>query len=68
MNQASAADRLRLAIEMFDFGLSMQRSRLHRMNPGADDAVIDTAVQDWLLSRPWAPLGKAMGRSSSRFA
>lgn len=62
------ARRLRLALDMFEFGEQMQRSRLRRLNPQASDAEIDEAVRSWLLARPGAALGDADGRPSQRFA
>ena len=46
----------------------MQRARLRRERPGAADAEIESAIQRWLLSRPDAPVGDAVGRASQRFA
>jgi hypothetical protein len=68
VEEPSSAERLRLAIEMFDFGMLMQRTRLRREHPEAAESAIDLAVQEWLLSRPGAPLGDAIGRPSARFA
>jgi len=68
MEEVSPAERLRLAIGMFEFGLGMQRARLRRTYPDASDNAIDAAVQEWLFARPWAPLGDAGGRPSVRFA
>ncbi|MFF3226724.1 hypothetical protein ACFYV7_28285 [Nocardia suismassiliense] len=68
MPEESPAQRLRLAFEMYDFGVRMQRARIRRTRPGATEAEIEEAVQDWLLSRPGAPLGDALGRPSTRFA
>jgi hypothetical protein len=68
MAEETAAERLRLAIDMFEFGVRMQRARLHRTYPAADDAVLDAAVQEWLLERPRAALGDAPGSPSTRFA
>jgi hypothetical protein len=63
-----AARRLRLALEMFEFGEQMQRSRLRRLHPDVSDAEIDEKVRSWMLSRPGAALGDGVGRPSSRFA
>lgn len=68
MDDDSPADRLRLAIDMFEFGLGMQRARLRREHPDADESVIDSAIDEWLLSRPFEPLGGGRGRPSARFA
>jgi len=68
VSDSAAARRLRLALDMFEFGEQMQRARLRRLNPDASEADIDAAVQSWLLARPGAPLGDAVGRPSHRFA
>ncbi|TLG16530.1 hypothetical protein FEK35_04625 [Nocardia cyriacigeorgica] len=67
MDEDSPAERLRVAIAMFEFGLGMQRARLRRVHPNADESVIDSAVDEWLLSRPYEPLGEGRGRPSARF-
>lgn len=67
MSDSAAGRRLRLALDMYELGEQMQRSRLRRLNPDAPNKEIDTAVQSWLLSRPGAPLGDAEGRPSRRF-
>jgi hypothetical protein len=68
VSDAAPARRLRLALDMFEFGEQMQRARLRRRRPQASDAEIDEAVRLWLLSRPGATLGDAEGRPSQRFA
>ncbi|WP_433663946.1 hypothetical protein ACQPW1_18630 [Nocardia sp. CA-128927] len=68
MPEESPGQRLRLAFEMYDFGVRMQRARIRRTRPEATEAEVEAAVQDWLLSRPGAPLGDAFGRPSTRFA
>ncbi|MGW4767940.1 hypothetical protein ACWEO2_07850 [Nocardia sp. NPDC004278] len=66
--EETPGQRLRLALEMHEFGVLMQRARIRRMRPDATDAEVDEAVQIWLLSRPSAPLGDSAGRPSRRFA
>lgn len=68
MSDSAAARRLRLALDMYEFGEQMQRARLRRLNPEASEADIDAAVRSWLLARPGAPAGDAEGRPSRRFA
>lgn len=67
MTDSAAARRLRLALDMYEFGERMQRARLRRLHPGASDEEIEAAIGDWLLSRPGAPLGDGPGRPSHRF-
>jgi hypothetical protein len=68
MTDSPAAQRLRLALDMYEFGEQLQRSRLRRLNPEASDAEIDAAIGSWLLDRPGAAHGDAPGRPSHRFA
>ncbi|MGE5827740.1 MAG: hypothetical protein ACM30G_05160 [Micromonosporaceae bacterium] len=56
MPEESAADRLRLALDMYEFGEAMQRARLRRERPTATAAEIDAAVQHWLLWRRDPPI------------
>lgn len=67
MPKDSAAKRLRLALDMYETGEQMQRSRLKRLNPQATDAEIEAAVRAWRVTRPGAPSGDAVGRRSRRF-
>ncbi|HCT77506.1 MAG TPA: hypothetical protein DGG94_21395 [Micromonosporaceae bacterium] len=67
-DQSAAAARLRLALEMYEFGEQAQRSRLRRLRPTATDEEIEKAVRAWRVSRPGAPMGDAIGRPSHRFA
>jgi hypothetical protein len=68
MTEETAAQRLRLALDMFELGVNMQRARLRRERPTASDEEIESAVQLWLLARPGAPAGDAAGHVSHRFA
>jgi hypothetical protein len=67
VSDSPAARRLRLALDMYEFGEQMQRARLHRLSPEASEGDIDAAVGSWLARRPGAPLGDAPGRPSHRF-
>ena len=62
MEDDGPAARLRLALEMFDFGVRMQRARLRREHPDLDEARIDDLMQDWMLHRPGAVHGDCAGR------
>ena len=68
MSDESAAERLRIALDLYEVGERMQRMRLRREQPAASDVDIDAAIQRWLRSRPDAPLGDATGSPSSRFS
>lgn len=61
------AQRLRLALDMYDVGEQMLRQRLKRERPTAGEAEIDAEVNTWLLTRPGAQYGDCLGRPSHRF-
>lgn len=46
------AERLRIAMELRDFGIEMYRQRMIRENPQATDTEIDALVWAWLLAPP----------------
>ena len=52
-----AAERLRLALDMYEFGEAMVRARLRREKRGASDLEIDVLVQAWLTDVPPPSLG-----------
>jgi hypothetical protein len=60
--------KLRLALDMYEFGEQAQRNRLKRLHPDAPAEEIEAAVRAWRVSRPAAPMGDAVGRSSGRFS
>jgi hypothetical protein len=62
------AGKLRLALDMYEFGEQMQRARLRREMRYATDEEIEQQVRAWRLRRPGAPVGDAVGRPSRRFA
>ncbi|MGW5917721.1 hypothetical protein ACWFPY_01900 [Nocardia fluminea] len=66
MTEGTPAQRLRLALEMSEFGVQMYRTRMHRMHPNASSAEIADKVASWLLSR--SSVEDATGRPSTRFA
>jgi hypothetical protein len=53
---------------MYELGERMQRARLRRERPEATDNEIESAVDQWLSSRPDAPIGDAAGHPSNRFS
>jgi hypothetical protein len=59
--------KLRLALDMYEFGEQAQRNRLKRLHPDASEQDIEDAVRVWRVSRPGAPMGDAVGRPSRRF-
>lgn len=48
----AAAARLRVAFEMHDTGMQLQRQNLRRRNPDASEAEIDRLFEQWLDDRP----------------
>jgi hypothetical protein len=55
-------ERLEIALQLFDLGIDMLRTRLRREQPGADDEEIERQVRRWLRHRPGAEHGDAEGR------
>jgi len=64
---SAAADRLRVAFELHDFGVRMYRQRLVRERPDASAEEIDNLVRAWLGTRPGAEHGDSSGSLSARF-
>ncbi len=63
MTDEAAAARLRAALDMYEFGVEMYRSRMRREHPDATDDAINEMVRSWLHDRPL----DAPGRVSHRF-
>ncbi|WP_373861280.1 hypothetical protein [Nocardia caishijiensis] len=66
MTEETPAQRLRLDLEMSEFGVQMYRTRMRRMYPKASAADIDAKVASWLLSR--SGTADAVGQPTARFA
>jgi hypothetical protein len=60
-----AAERLRTALDLFDLGVEMLRTRLRREDPTLSDEALDQHVQRWLLTRRGAEHGDGAGRPGS---
>ena len=58
---ASAAARLRLALDLFDTGESLARGRLRRLHPEWTAREIEEQLTLWLQRRPGAHAGDAGG-------
>src|SRR5262245_3325911 len=58
-----AAERLRLAFDLFATGEAPMRQGLRREHPDATDAEIEARLIAWLQERPGAEAGDAVGRS-----
>lgn len=57
----STGARLKLAVDLMDFGIEMMRSNLRRSNPGATEAEITALLAAWLRDRPGAEHGDGVG-------
>jgi len=55
-------ERIEVALELFDLGVDMMRTRLRREQPGLSDEDIERAVRQWLQRRPGAEAGDSDGR------
>jgi hypothetical protein len=60
------AARLRIALELHELGVEMQRQRLRRERPLLTDAELDVAIRAWLHERPGAEHGDTAGVPSER--
>ena len=58
----AAAQRLRLALDLYAAGEAMMCQTLRRKHPELDDAGIERLLVDWLRQRPGAEHGDAVGR------
>jgi hypothetical protein len=58
----AAARRLRLAFDLYQTGEEMMRQRLRREHPNLSPAEIEALVVKWLVERPGAEFGDALGR------
>lgn len=56
------AARLRMALELFEDGVALQRQNLRRAHPDASDEEIAQLLRAWLRERPGAEHGDAVGR------
>lgn len=56
------ADRLRIALDLFELGVTMMRQKLRREAPEATEQEIEERLKTWLEERPGAEHGDAEGR------
>ena len=54
--------KLRLAFELFDAGVSLMRQKLRREHPELPAERIDQLLAEWLSTRPGAEHGDGVGR------
>lgn len=60
-NAEMLAARFRMAVDLHLFGVALMRQNLRRRNPDADEAAIDEALSQWLVTRPGAERGDCPG-------
>jgi len=60
-NSKDSARKLRLACELFDFGVELMTENLRRRYPGLSEAALETRLKRWLQTRPGAKLGDCPG-------
>lgn len=60
---APTATGLAVTMELFQFAVDVQAQRYRREHPHADEDAVRSFVREWLLQRPGAPYGDAVGRS-----
>ena len=58
----SEAQRLEEALELAELAVEMVEQQLRRRFPNATDAEIEARLGQWLMDRPGAPQGDAVGR------
>lgn len=63
MKRMDVAQRLRLALDLFDAGESMMRQTFKRRYPSDSVEEIETRVNLWLSDRPGAPIGDSSGQA-----
>lgn len=63
---ASPAQRIRVALDLYELGEKMYRQRLRRERPGITDAELDEQIIRWLHDRPGAEFGDMQGVPSTR--
>jgi hypothetical protein len=57
-----AAERLRLALDMFGLGEDLMRQKLRREHPEATTEEVERMLLGWLQTRPGADHGDCVGR------
>lgn len=57
-----AVARFRLALDLHEAGVALMRQNLRRRHPGESEQEIDARLAAWLMHRPGAEHGDAVGR------
>lgn len=60
--ESAEVQRLRVALELSDDGMALMRENLRRRHPRAGPEEIERLLSEWLLERPGAEHGDAVGR------
>jgi hypothetical protein len=58
----TAAERLRITLELFESGVSLMRENLRRRHPTESKRQIEERLRAWLRDRPGAEHGDCVGR------
>jgi hypothetical protein len=61
-NSLTPGQRLRIALDLHDFGVKMMRQNLRRRYPEASDEEIEKKLLEWLRERPGAEHGDGVGK------
>lgn len=56
------AERLRLALDLYETGEELMRQQIRRRYPDADPETVERMLTEWLRTRPGAEHGDAAGR------
>lgn len=67
MQAETPADRMRIALDLYEVGEKMVRERLRRAQPEITFEELDRAIAEWLAQRPGAEFGDMPGQPSNRF-
>lgn len=59
-----AAERFRIALDLFETGVRVRREALRRTHPGVTPARLEELVGEWLRDRPGAREGDGPPRAS----
>ena len=62
---STPAQRLRMALSLFDDGVAIMRGNLRRRHPDADEEELRRRLREWLYDRPGAEQGDGCGRPRS---
>jgi Rv0078B-related antitoxin len=54
-----------IAFDLLEMAVSMRAERHRRENPEANETEVEAVIHAWLLDRPGAPDGDAVGRAVS---